>query len=232
MAADVPSRGEPTVVELGAGTGALTTALQHRLAGRGRHLAIERNRPWADLLRRRYPQVEVVHADVADLVDVLAERNVADVDTVVSGLPWAAYREQLPAAVAAALAPTGVFTQFAYSWSRRWAPPARAELAMLRRHFAHVAVSPTIWRNPFRLRSSTAPVGRSPRRRADPVGHARPVTAAPSTRAIRNVSIVVRFEGGPRGRRDTQLLLPQRGAAPPGLDRRRGRGAGRLRPCG
>jgi phospholipid N-methyltransferase len=147
MAADVPSRGEPTVVELGAGTGALTTALQHRLAGRGRHLAIERNGPWAELLRRRYPQVEVVHADVADLVDVLAERNVADVDTVVSGLPWAAYREQLPAAVAAALAPTGVFTEFAYSWSRRWAPPARAELAMLRRHFAHVAVSPTIWRN-------------------------------------------------------------------------------------
>ena len=230
MAADVPSRGEPTVVELGAGTGALTTALQHRLAGRGRHLAIERNRPWADLLRRRYPQVEVVHADV-DLVDVLAERNVADVDTVVSGLPWAAYREQLPAAVAAALAPTGVFTQFAYSWSRRWAPPARAELAMLR-GTSHTSPSARRSGATFRLRSSTAPVGRSPRRRADPVGHARPVTAAPSTRAIRNVSIVVRFEGGPRGRRDTQLLLPQRGAAPPGLDRRRGRGAGRLRPCG
>lgn len=147
MAADVPLRGEPTVVELGAGTGALTAAIQDRLGGRGRHLAIERHAPWADLLRQRFPHVQVVHADVADLAGVLAEYDVAPADAVVSGLPWAAYQEELPAQVAAALTPAGVFTQFAYAWARRWAPPARAELAMLRRHFATVAISPTIWRN-------------------------------------------------------------------------------------
>jgi phosphatidylethanolamine/phosphatidyl-N-methylethanolamine N-methyltransferase len=65
----------------------------------------------------------------------------------VSGLPWAAYRGRFVADLAAALAPAGAFSQFVYAWARRWAPPARAELAALRRHFGVVPISGTIWRN-------------------------------------------------------------------------------------
>lgn len=53
MAADLPSHGDPIVVELGAETGALTAAIQQRLGGRARHLAIERHGPWAELPPRR-----------------------------------------------------------------------------------------------------------------------------------------------------------------------------------
>jgi hypothetical protein len=68
------------------------------------------------------------------------------VDAVVSGLPWAAYRGRLVVDLAGALAPSGVFSQFAYTWSR-WTPPARADLAALRRNFSDVVISTPIWRN-------------------------------------------------------------------------------------
>ena len=131
MVAAVPGVGHPTVVELGPGTGAITAAIQRKLSGRGRHVAIERQPCWASLLQQRFPGVDVVHGDVADLPAILAEHDADAADAVVSGLPWAAYRGRLAVDLAGALAPSGVFTQFAYSWSR-WAPPARAELAALR----------------------------------------------------------------------------------------------------
>jgi phosphatidylethanolamine/phosphatidyl-N-methylethanolamine N-methyltransferase len=145
MAAALPATGQPTVVELG--TGPVTSAIQRTLGGRGRHMAIERNPQWVALLRERFPGVEVVHGDVADLTGILADHDVGPADAVVSGLPWAAYRGRFVADLADVLAPTGVFSQFAYAWARRWAPPARAELAALRGHFADVAISATIWRN-------------------------------------------------------------------------------------
>ena len=145
MVTAVASVGHPTVVELGPGTGAITAAIQRRLGGRGRHVAIERHPHWASLLQQRFPDVDVIHGDVADLTTILAERGVDPADAVVSGLPWAAYRGQLVVDLAEVLAPSGVVSQFAYTWSR-WAP-ARAELAALRRSFSDVLISAPIWRN-------------------------------------------------------------------------------------
>jgi phosphatidylethanolamine/phosphatidyl-N-methylethanolamine N-methyltransferase len=88
----------------------------------------------------------VVNAEATDLTAVLAEQGITHADAIVSGLPWVAYRPSVPATLAAALVPSGVLTQFAYTWSR-WAPPARAELAMLRQHFGQIDISPTIWLN-------------------------------------------------------------------------------------
>ncbi|MGI5132591.1 class I SAM-dependent methyltransferase [Pseudonocardia sp. CA-107938] len=149
MTATVPVDGAPTVVELGPGTGAFTAAIAARTAGRGRHIAIELHPEWATLLQERFPHVEVVRGDVRELDDILADRRVPPADAVVSGLPWAAYTGVVPlhAAIGRALAPEGAFTQFAYSWTRHWAPPARAQLADLRRHFAQVEIGRTVWRN-------------------------------------------------------------------------------------
>ena len=151
MTVPLPATGEPVVVELGPGTGAFTAAIQERIGGRGRHVAIELHRGWADLLGRRFPTVDVVRADVRTLPAVLAERGITSVDAVVSGLPWVAYApgpdgRGLHELITEALAPTGVFTQFAYSWTR-WAPPARRQLGDLRHHFAEVVTSRTVWRN-------------------------------------------------------------------------------------
>jgi phospholipid N-methyltransferase len=166
MTASLPDTGDPVVVELGPGTGAFTGAVQERLGGRGRHVAIERHREWAGLLRRRFPRVDVVYADVDTLPTVLADRGITSVDAVVSGLPWAAYApgRGLHAMITDAMTPTGVFTQFAYSWTR-WAPPAQRQLADLRAHFGDVVTSPTVWRNlpPAVVHRARQPLTRPPR---------------------------------------------------------------------
>ncbi|GAA5049918.1 phospholipid N-methyltransferase [Thermocatellispora tengchongensis] len=150
MVVPIPERGEPVVVELGPGTGAFTGLIQDRLAGRGRHLAIELNPRLAAQLSRRFPGVEVVHADAVRLPELMAGRGLHTADVVVSGLPWVAYRPDgdppLLSVVARALAYDGVFTQFAYGWTR-WAPPARRYLRDLRAAFEEVTLSRTVWRN-------------------------------------------------------------------------------------
>jgi phosphatidylethanolamine/phosphatidyl-N-methylethanolamine N-methyltransferase len=138
------------VVELGAGTGPVTVAIRQRLAGRGRHLAIEINPRLARLLAQRCPDVEVVEGDATWLPEILADRGLERADVVVSGLPWtvspwSAYRP-IAAAVAQALTPEGTFAQFTYAW-RRWSPPARHQLVSVRSRFEEVVVGRTIWRN-------------------------------------------------------------------------------------
>jgi phosphatidylethanolamine/phosphatidyl-N-methylethanolamine N-methyltransferase len=151
MTASLPATGEPVVVELGPGTGAFSRAIQERTRGRAMHVAVELNAGWAQLLRERHPEVDVVLGDARELPALLADRGITAVDAVVSGLPWVAYSpgpdgRGLHALITDALAPHGVFTQFAYTWTR-WAPPARRQLADLRAHFADVRISPAVWRN-------------------------------------------------------------------------------------
>lgn len=146
MITALPADGDPVVVELGPGTGAFTTAIQHRLAGRGRHLAVELNPAMAAHVSRRCPDVEVVTGSAADLPDILAARGIRHADHVVSGLPWSAFTSALVDTIALSLAPAGVYTQFTYAWTR-WAPPARRQLGQLRQAFAEVVVTRTVWRN-------------------------------------------------------------------------------------
>lgn len=149
MVEPIPDSGDPVVVELGPGTGAFTREVQRRLGGRGRHLAVELNERWARELGERFPKVESVCADAHALPGLLAERGVR-ADAVVSGLPWAAHGVQagrsLVEVIAESLAPDGVFTQFAYTWTR-WAAPARRLRAQVEEAFAEVEVSSTVWRN-------------------------------------------------------------------------------------
>ncbi|WP_214325386.1 class I SAM-dependent methyltransferase [Nonomuraea sediminis] len=146
----VPRTGSPVVVELGPGTGAFTGAIQRRLAGRGRHIAVEINPRFAWRLAELHPAVDVVTADAAGLATVLTQRGLNEADVVVSGLPWAAFTENrqhdVLSSVSAALPPHGVFTTFAYVHAR-WAPPARALLRSLRSRFDEVVVSRTVWAN-------------------------------------------------------------------------------------
>ena len=162
MVAPVPESGDPVVVELGPGTGAFTAAVQRRLGGRGRHLAVELNERWAVELGERFPGVESVCGDAHELPALLAERGVR-ADVVVSGLPWAAHvvrdGRSLVEVIASSLAEDGVFTQFAYTWTR-WAGPARRLRAQVEASFGAVEVSRTVWRN---VPPAVAYVARGPR---------------------------------------------------------------------
>ena len=146
----LPERGEPVVVELGPGTGAFSTQIQQRLGGRGRHLAVEVNPTMARTLKSRCPGVEIIEGDAAGLPDMLAERGVAAVDLVISGLPWAVFaadhQQAVLDAVRAVLRPDGVFATFAYAHARVL-PPARAFRRRLAATFEEVVAGRTVWRN-------------------------------------------------------------------------------------
>lgn len=147
----IPESGEPVVVELGAGTGACTGVIQHRLCGRGRHIAVEVNPTFAKLLTRRYPTVEVVCGKAEDLPTFLADRGAPSADVIISTLPWAPFAPSatprpLLAILVDSLVGGGAYTQAAYAWTR-WAPPARRQLRQLRASFEEVVISETIWRN-------------------------------------------------------------------------------------
>jgi phosphatidylethanolamine/phosphatidyl-N-methylethanolamine N-methyltransferase len=147
----VPESGEPVVVELGAGTGACTGMIQHRLCGRGHHIAVEVNPIFAELLTKRYPRVETVCGEAKDLPKFLADRGASSADVIISTLPWAPFapsatQQPLLATLVESLAGEGAYTQAAYAWTR-WAPAARRQLQQLRAGFEEVVISETIWRN-------------------------------------------------------------------------------------
>lgn len=150
VCAPLPERGEPTVVELGPGTGPFTQEIQRRLAGRGHHLAVELNEPMAKILAERFPKVDVVQGDAAELPELLAERGLRQADVVVSGLPWAAFPRELQrgllSAVTSVMNPSGAFTTFSYIHA---IPLARARRfrALLADRFEEVVAGRTVWRN-------------------------------------------------------------------------------------
>lgn len=171
MIAALPDDGDPVVVELGPGTGSFTSAIQRRLVGRGRHIAIELNPTLAAHVSRRCPEVEVVTGSAADLPGILADRGILGADHVVSGLGWSAFTGSLIDTISASLAPDGVYTQFTYTWTL-WAPPARRQIAQLRQAFGEVVITRTVWRNlpPAVVYISRRPVWTAHSRAALPVG--------------------------------------------------------------
>ena len=146
--APVPESGDPVGVDLGAGTGAVTDAVQERLQGRGRHIAVEFDPRMADVLRERHPGVEVICDDAHAAVEKLLADGVR-ADLSVSGLPWlvTAPRERTIFPLLARLAaPGGAVTQLAHAWIRPF-PAAKAVQRNLEASFEEVVVTRTVWLN-------------------------------------------------------------------------------------
>lgn len=159
MIAPLALGGEPVVVELGAGTGRVTDAVQRRLGGRGRHLAVEINPVLADRLAARHPAVTVVCADATQLPAVLRAHGLPRPNAIASLLPWAAYASApVPALVAGSLTASGTFTQ-ASLWLTQRMKPAQRQERDIRATFDDVAISPTVWRNlpPARVIVASSP---------------------------------------------------------------------------
>jgi phosphatidylethanolamine/phosphatidyl-N-methylethanolamine N-methyltransferase len=114
---DVHSSGP--VVELGPGTGAITSALIEHGVDQKRLVLVEYNPGFCALLRDRYPQAKVVQGDAYKLRDSLRKVLNVPASAVVSGLPLVTKpmltRLKLIRDAFAALAPGAPFVQFTYS---------------------------------------------------------------------------------------------------------------------
>ena len=87
MAHYVDINSDAPVVELGPGTGAITSALVERGVDQKRLVLVEYNPGFCALLRDRYPQAKVVQGDAYRLRDTLWNVLSAPASAVVSGLP-------------------------------------------------------------------------------------------------------------------------------------------------
>ena len=127
MASHVDPATAGLVVELGGGTGVITSALLARGVAAQRLVVIEQSATLAALLMRRFPQVRVIHGDAADLARLHARGLLprgADgaplaIDAIVSGLPLLSIplpaRQRILQAGAQALTPGGRLLQFTYA---------------------------------------------------------------------------------------------------------------------
>lgn len=106
------------VVELGPGTGVFTRQIVERLGAGGRYLGVDIEPAFVERIRRDWPHVDCVCASAEALPELAAERDLAPVDHIISGLPFAS----LPAlttrlildAACGILRPGGTFTTFQY----------------------------------------------------------------------------------------------------------------------
>ena len=86
MASHVSLKKDELIVELGAGTGVVTGALIAAGIHPSKIIAIECSPILAKKLCERYPGVQVIEGDAAELLSLLGNKS-AQVKTVISGLP-------------------------------------------------------------------------------------------------------------------------------------------------
>jgi phosphatidylethanolamine/phosphatidyl-N-methylethanolamine N-methyltransferase len=142
MAGYVDPHSDAPVIELGPGTGAITTALIERGVDPSRLVLVEYNPGFCALLRERYPQARIVQGDAYALRSALWDVLKHPAGAVVSGLPLVTKpmrtRLKLIRDAFAALAPGAPFIQFTYSVT----PPIPKSLSGV-----HTEASDRIWMN-------------------------------------------------------------------------------------
>jgi phospholipid N-methyltransferase len=136
------------VLEIGPGNGAFTGAILESLRPGARFMAIEKSPDLARAVSERFPSVRVIEGCATELATHIDGQGTPD--SVVSGLPWAAFGEPLQDAilkqVTAALHPDGTFATFAYFGPHRL-KAGRAFRQKLAAHFQEVQRTPVILAN-------------------------------------------------------------------------------------
>ena len=138
------------LAELGSGTGVVTKAILERTSPQASFLVIEKDFHLVQLLHKRYPDLDLIHGDAADLGTYIRERKLVHLDAVISGLPFSNFNEEFQEnildVVVECLKPGACFSTFAYVYGKD-RPSGRRFRNMLNLRFDRVEVSDIIWRN-------------------------------------------------------------------------------------
>ncbi len=140
MAKQLPGSNDGLIIELGGGTGVITRALLDHGVAPERLKVIEFSSPFVQRLRERFPQVEVIHGNAADLIHLMP-RNVK-VQAIVSSLPLCSLAEPITQSILkqwrVLLHDGGVAIQFTYNLGL---PKWRASI------LSHQINSKVVWAN-------------------------------------------------------------------------------------
>jgi len=103
------------LVELGAGTGPVTAEIIKHVQPHTKFLIVEIDPDFCARLRQRFPTADVIEGDASKMEELLAERGIAKVDHVISGLPLPSFpkplRDGILASSAKVLHEHGTFRQ-------------------------------------------------------------------------------------------------------------------------
>jgi phosphatidylethanolamine/phosphatidyl-N-methylethanolamine N-methyltransferase len=107
------------VIELGAGTGAISQGLIDAGIPPEALMMIELDRQLFDYLRTRFPAVRVVNGDATRMVDIVRQQGINRVSTIISGLPMVtmplAFQRAIIEQSFELLGPDGYLLQYSYS---------------------------------------------------------------------------------------------------------------------
>jgi len=139
-----------TVVELGAGTGAISSLVLASAPADCRVILIERNPRMVSLLRARHSHADVVHGDAQQATSHCRALGVARADVILAGLPWAslAARTQTRCLreIRTLLAEDGTFATYAQVQGLAL-PAGRRFARRVEAEFEHVNPSRIVWRS-------------------------------------------------------------------------------------
>lgn len=150
MVGDVPWKNVRTAIEVGPGTGAFTGTIRARLSDHARFFVVEINPNHCERLRVRFPDLTVHEGSAVGLPALCRDRQFDRADVVISGLPWAAFanelQDELLDAIVKTLRAGGVFATFAYLHGIPTLAGRRFRRELERR-FSVVGTSEPVWRN-------------------------------------------------------------------------------------
>ena len=138
------------IVEYGPGTGVFTKKILDNKKKDTVFFALELNQEMFNLMKHRFPDVEV-HKSSASEVDIhLKNAGVDHVDAIVSGLPWAGFSDKLQDEILEktllVLPDGGIFITFAYVHGLVL-PGGIKFKKKIKKLFSTVKISPVVWKN-------------------------------------------------------------------------------------
>jgi phosphatidylethanolamine/phosphatidyl-N-methylethanolamine N-methyltransferase len=121
------------IVELGAGTGAITNALLHQKTPQHDLIVIERSAKLAKHLKYRFPNVSVIQGDAGHLHQLLDKYTSVPIQAIVSSLPLRSLPpdtvKKIGQEVSRVLKKGNLFIQYTYSlWGKTLAPSPSLKL--------------------------------------------------------------------------------------------------------
>ncbi len=141
LAQQIPPNSPGLIIELGAGTGAITAALLQQKTSAHELIVIERSPKLAEHLIQRFPNVNVIQGDAGHLNQLL-KSTPTPVQAIVSSLPLRSLPsssiKKIGQEINQVLQKGGVFIQYTYSlWGKPLVPSSH--LKLIRRQW--------VWRN-------------------------------------------------------------------------------------
>ncbi|MES2998664.1 MAG: methyltransferase domain-containing protein [Pseudomonadota bacterium] len=134
LAEQIPANNPPgLVIELGAGTGAITAALLHQKSPQYELIIIERSAKLARHLTQRFPDLTIIQGDARQLLQLLDSYAAVPIQAIVSSLPLRSLQpdivQTIGEEISHILKKGGLFIQYTYSlWGKALAPSQHLKL--------------------------------------------------------------------------------------------------------